>query len=182
MLHSIYILRLFGQSPIYGHLVLDFSSFLLLQIKIQQIFHIYLIMQDSSWIHTKCGITGTKAISYLLLGNKLFQNFMATYNNYYYFFFNKEKYLFVPCTIFESCYCYSIFGIYYSAGCKVNKRKAYWINELQDEWNDTVISWELKFHYSDPSRQPWKGSGYRRVQRMPQMCLICYKVYQFSRM
>lgn len=27
---------------------------------------------------------------------------------------NKEKYLFVPCTIFESHYCYSIFGIYYS--------------------------------------------------------------------
>ena len=50
---------------------------------------------------------------------------------------NKEKYLFVPCTIFESHYCYSIFGIYYSTGCKANKRKAYWINELQDEWTNS---------------------------------------------
>ena len=51
--------------------------------------------------------------------------------------FNKEKYLFVPYTIFESHYCYSIFGIYYSAGSQVNKRKAYWINELQVEWSDS---------------------------------------------
>lgn len=53
---------------------------------------------------------------------------------------NKEKYLFVPCTIFESHYCYSIFGIYYSTGCKANKRKAYWKNELQDEWTNSDFS------------------------------------------
>ena len=77
----------------------------------------------------------------------------------YIFELNREKYLFVPCTIFESHYCYSIFGIHYSTECKANKRKAYWINKLQDEWtNSQVIPRELKWHYSDPSRQPQRGS------------------------
>lgn len=35
--------------------------------------------------------------------------------------FIKEKYLSVPCTVFKSHYFHLLFGIFYSAGYRVNK-------------------------------------------------------------
>ena len=71
----------------------------------------------SPWVHRQTGLSDFHFTSYMYI-----YIYIWTILSNYFIYSNKEKHLFVHCTIFKSHYCYSISDIYCSAGCKVWSR------------------------------------------------------------